>query len=1321
MESELTIKDHIPPIVIGYYDPFNTHPILDKQLSEKISLTNLHWRKNTNDPLRSITQLQVSLEEELPRQFDNNSDEALGSLKASIPRDRWMHIINQAITTPFVRLMFVQCKSIDEYRAQVRPLIEVWLKDNIIKSNSPLEWFIILYSNSANEVKLQTRILEKIRTDFNYGMTNQKPSNSVGASTKLTLLSSDRIIQVKETYDSVQEDNETWNKLNSKLKAAVLGAFQPRMEIIDSLIKDGNFNNDSQQKFTGDNFNILFALKEAIAHLHLKLRLFEDALAEYDILSKSIQAQQEELFEETTWTPQSVHPFPEFIEATSIWNISSTSSSSSSSRTTDQLPGLFQLKTYLFAKQFMILEGLSTSATSLSLQSIHISELLRRLPLFIAELSSLFHGVQDDDDDGKESQEGGDNLAKLEWTYMLIDFIIDTDSCRRIIATQPTTVDENDPKAAPVNEIFEKFGELAMLQRTLFVDMGKHQNFQARIPNSIVIINNDNNNNSQTASNTTGESVSSCYEIKYQPLIECLQTVETFESQYVKLTEEAIKYFNASHRPRSVDTLSIDIALLDFQNKRYEKAVTVLSSCPSFYCSQGWDFIGFSLMGALIECLENIEDDSSFFNNGGSESLNKQSTLAKYYLDYISLVSSNPQFEDTSGVAVDVILEKLNKLKGIKDVVYPMNSLFQITPDKELVASTNDIFDLNLKWENRIPGDIKSPFQLQDVSLYLRKEEDEDETMVFSKEMVLIDSKTISMTLQSSTVFIDQEFTIEKLTAKLNDVWLVYEFTDKNANITFPPLSPATVTSFSIGHSTAISLAQKSISLFIKTSHHSKIQNINVHFSEKSNKNIRFTNGITVTPTNISLDQESIENPNQATNKEIRIIEIPSNTLAEVRIPYEVVNSTKASILSLNATIQYTINDTVKTHSVHRELDTALPIAVSVQDIFKSNGLYAKFTIGSVDFSNPVTLIDVDLEANEKFKVIRPMKSNEIVALKDQLCLYFFKIVKKSDSVKLFSEEFLKLDVKFRNLRDEMVFHLENELMKHLEVEGLQRYIKFFKLQDTIKFDPEKYATSKIISVVNNPQFSSTLSSVTDDKNRAQLMRILKEVINKPFPIPPNFNTQQFDRHLSINVQIPVIDVIHEVNLNIDSSFCSSSSSVQPKHYTIGEDIQADLEIVSHINKIHPVPLSKEETEKKSRRKVLFQDEIEQDLDDSKDISKIYQVEIFSNNNSNQDSSWIINGLNKFTIEIKPTLATTTEDEEEQGEEQESYTVKHDLIPLSLTPLKTGKLSLPKIKITRVQIKSKEGGRHNNGIKDSFQVDYKDENGSIFILSGNNY
>ena len=85
-----------------------------------------------------------------------------------------------------------------------------------------------------------------------------------------------------------------------------------------------------------------------------------------------------------------------------------------------------------------------------------------------------------------------------------------------------------------------------------------------------------------------------------------LASKEEFYAAYRKLTVAASSEFELADRIRTVNRLSAQLALLDYQLGDFKSAASQLESIPSLYSRQGWDLISTSLLSIYVKCLEQL-------------------------------------------------------------------------------------------------------------------------------------------------------------------------------------------------------------------------------------------------------------------------------------------------------------------------------------------------------------------------------------------------------------------------------------------------------------------------------------------------------------------------------------------------------------------------------------------------------------------------------------------------------------------------------------------------------------------------------------------
>lgn len=1183
----------LQPVSCGYYDPFDVFPKLQEGLTKRVQLTNLHWRKTSKDGLRSIPQLPLKFVEEKPKIFDNSSFPVNLSI-AGIPEDQVLEKAVQFLEVPYIRLMLIECDSSDTYKSQVRPLIKEWHKGTIEKSNGPVDWYLIFYipDSESSDSKSRTKVFEKLKLDFNVDDSD-----------------TDRCIKLKATYTNPLEENESWNLLVNKLKNGVLYSLTERLSILRNELM--LLENDRSKLIS--NLSLYFALKEGYAKQFLSVHLFEDALGEYDHLAGIIKE---------------FHEGSEYFRANSL-DVSRAKSTDliqlASSPSLFQLDqkeiSLFHLKTYVFAKQFVILDSLAAAAASLSISSIHISEFLRRLHNFVADIIREFSSTEEQ------------RLLISEWSYRVIDEVFARDICVQISNMTTDQSDEN------ISQISERFGELLLVQRSQLLKLGQTSGYNIGGILSEISLNDEEDSKEK-------------FHLSYTPLVTTLQSYETFEEKYLALTGDAIKYFSIAGRPRAVDALSIDVALLDYQNKNYEKAVEVFATCPEFYGSQGWKLISKSLLEVYADCLEHLDESCSYFQNEEENSTSKSSMLCKVYLDIISSIKTDLGRKVFRPSYVDETFQKFEKLVPDDDIEYPASNLFDIKTIPYLLDSNSDTIAIEVEF--------KSPFQrgltLKSAEVSLINEN--EEVFKFENKDLTINRGTNLVRFKAENIILG-DFKFHQFKAEIGNVALVEKFTDNKPVFIF---TYSNNTSIDIANSTNINLSTKSISLFLNIGD-SAVKSSRVRLWSTTDgfepiTGIRAVNLSKNSP--IELVDQDPDDLALSTNA------LEANSTYEIIIPYVINGALNPATLDLKAQMFYELESGERSQTVSKVLDTSFSIAVSVQDIFKNNGLYAKFSIGTADLDFPIRILSTQLSENDKYEVSTSLKAPPLIAFGEQPGSFFYKILKK-EGVRYNESDYLTLDIRYRDLKEEMKQILRANLRAVLEKENLERYISLLGLVlDNLKYDYTHYVTDNEIKIVDSVNFDKKIADAIIPELKAKLVDYLEKSTTSVKVSDIN-DYGLIDRHLYINVQVPTVQVVHTVEFAIQ----------QTTHHIVGDVIPAVLQISSFIN-----GSTDTETLPQSKKRVQFESELS--------TSNVYSLEILNN----QDS-WLINGKTKFKFEIEKT--------------QTNKLVKIPEINVSFIPLKVGKLALPKIKIINEGMDTKD--------EYLMEIDYKNENETLYIVS----
>lgn len=1145
----------IPSVKVGMYDPFEAYPLICEKLVQKVVLTNLHWRKNATDTLRSITQLPYEIIEETPKFFDNHQPSTL--LKIENNESALIDILH-LLETPYTRLMFIQCDNLDTYRSQVRPLVIAWKEGNIEKSNCPIEWNLVFVQTDQNS-KSQQKVYEKLKTDNNEADGTE------------------HCILLKTEYATPLEENESWVLLGTKLKSSILFSFSKRLEIL----RDAILVIKNKPLLT-------IALKEGVARQFFNLRLFEDALNEYNFLLHLVNKTKDVL---SIHDDDDLKGLQGLISTDVLFNSESDKISE------------FDVKSFIFSRSFLTLQTLAVVNSSLSVSSLHVSDLLDKLLSFVPNVIDMF-----------------DNSVSVnKWVYDLISEIFSLDICQKILESTERLSEESS------TQISERFGELLLLQRSKLLLLGsslKNYNINGVLTDIPIM----------TKSNI---------ELDDGELNTILGSKDTFEQKFIELTEAAIRQYGICGRPRTVDILSIDVALLDYQNGQFNKSALILSSCHDFYGSQGWKYIGSSLLETFIDCLENMDSSDEFFETP------KDLLLAE---NYITLLASLNESVNINESTLEATLEKLYKLdlnESPEDFKYDLGKLFTFEVDPFITPIGSGIYEINVN----IKTNLNLNFKLEDFEILLINYN--KQLIKFNKSEVNFNENDNNIKLQSMNISIG-DFKLEKISAKLGHILLTHEFQVKPEFTIYPSPNDLEV---NVDHSTSLSLNNKTFSIFIKSNE--DIENILIEFNQI--EGILELNGpIKLYKQGGSLLKEYEE------NSSLSYPNFEKEKLYELIVPFKP-DLLTSKILDIFTKVKFESSDgNLKSQSSIINLNTILKMEVSVQDIFKFDSLYSKFSIGTSDPNIPIRLINVELKGPESYNIQSSLKAGELIIFADQPGNYFFRLDKFED----IEINDIVLNVEYRDLNEESFkiwkYLLWNELVKL----NLENYFKLLTNSLILEIDYILYELDSKISF-SKKRFNSNILKSIPIKDRSQVSNLINKFISNEHD-KSEVEIPFINNHIKIDVPIPTVEILQQYELKLEHS----------KIYTtLGEELQALLSIKSIVNK------HEQKNEKANSKKVSFKDQ----------ISNKYDVEIVAN-----ADSWLINGQTKFSFELYKNF-------EDNNEEQ----FKDREYKLSLIPLKIGKLTLPRIKITKEDISFKLD-------EYALEIDYKNENETIYVVSEKN-
>ncbi|SCU79610.1 LAFA_0B04324g1_1 [Lachancea sp. 'fantastica'] len=228
-------------IKFSYFDPFDVFESIRKELEDRLPFKSLHW-KPVNESLRTISSLPVGLVRE--------TDEKSGS---------------DCSKQPLILFLVINCTSIDDYRAKIRPLVRQWLPpsngtgDEDSSHGMPVKRIALIHTNSSvsgSNIFKTFMFSEKFSKDFPF----------------LTA------IEIKTIYKSEKEKMDFWNGTLNRLRRYTMEVFEQRLAYLET---------QRSSIATGETGQ-LAAIQENILNLFLSFHLNDEASRELESLKHTL-------------------------------------------------------------------------------------------------------------------------------------------------------------------------------------------------------------------------------------------------------------------------------------------------------------------------------------------------------------------------------------------------------------------------------------------------------------------------------------------------------------------------------------------------------------------------------------------------------------------------------------------------------------------------------------------------------------------------------------------------------------------------------------------------------------------------------------------------------------------------------------------------------------------------------------------------------------------------------------------------------------------------------------------------------------------------
>lgn len=692
-----------------------------------------------------------------------------------------------------------------------------------------------------------------------------------------------------------------------------------------------------------------------------------------------------------------------------------------------------------------------------------------------------------------------------EWSYNICEEFIN--------ATSWANVDI-------IREVAEGRGELILIKRESLETIAKAKGWLIKGALSEIPLDTENDDDEP-------------YEVKNKNMKEYLANSETFYSYYRLLTKEALEEFQVADRVRIHNRLTAQLALLEYQLGDYETAMKYLESIPNLYNRQGWDLISTSLLAVYIECLKhfNLQEDTL---------INSLELLSRY-----TFLSPND---------IKSVISTVQTLADNVSCSANFDSFFTAEVDTTIVtASGSDTYQIKIKIENP----LKNEMNFDSASLTMRNVNDSSDVLTFEVKkgkLIVLNPGYTTLTFENrkfelakfkvtALFFTRGRLTFTKKYMDETPILLALYPTDKNLHASFkiPP---------------QVHLSDRRIGLLIESGNN-QIDSGQIIFK-----------GVTPGLKMMSLKAKS--EPIDGNEAKMSVLEgrppiisltnLNANKQLMITIPF-VVDFDVANI-RLKATIDYTTNAGNFQYVLDDTIDISLALSVNVQDFYKANRLFSKFTVSCNRENEPVRIIGTELKSSDTFEISSPSGSSKTSISYPDGPVSFVFCIKKKQMLPIANNK-VPLTIKYRLVKSEYLARLEKAVNAALENTKFDQYAFLVKGSlENLPLDLISYLQSNRILLSKESWYTLRTAkafSILGHLQREELIEHLGEHVSQ-YLVNNSISEEETDlanifkpitHELVIPVFVPQVHIVHNLELVLPDK----------GYFSVGKSIEAILRI----------------------------------------------------------------------------------------------------------------------------------------------------------------
>lgn len=735
-------------------------------------------------------------------------------------------------------------------------------------------------------------------------------------------------------------------------------------------------------------------------------------------------------------------------------------------------------------------------------------------------------------------------------------------------------------------------------------------------------------------------------------LAEAVSSEVKCRDSYERLTRSSITHSLASEGLNTVRRLLADLAVLKYQSELYATASHLLSIAVPVFDRAQWTSISIRLLATQADCLRQLGQQDEYVKLLLEMMKYRISTVRAQSQTQGSILSGSLRRDDIeTQLKLDSLsMEILDQANSTgQNVEVHMEDYFTDIAVDPCIRQLEDQdgFQIRLRFKSALFG----IFEFRSVRLHLR-----GTASTANHELTLLEDRPTvvkqglnTIVFKSHTTASD-EFIVDRLSCEVGKIHFVYDGFERSRfnrmksgkeqssdalrqplRILSYPKPGAFRTTLEVHRDTAIDkIRSLDLTCF---SGYNAVQGLQVRLRAA-------TGGLRIRTGEARLSDASTPLSKKGEPGVIELPELEAESSVKVIVPYDLEGSLPEITVCLEVTYQTEkgVFELITAVTVR----VALPLDVSVHDLFKESALFSKFNIRTAD-NVPMQVLDAELQGSDAFKVEGPpCRITPVFLFAKQPIPILYKVhpllgpngqtIARAAASK---ERPLSLRIKYRQMDEVITEMVRDNMLQYLATSDIKDYSILIeetllkKLPDVLSI--EDLAQAAMLQEVSMPTFAAMkwnsilrlLPEAVAEQVRASLENWHQQ--NTEIALDPVLIAkfeEKLTHTLTITVPLPRVHVLHTASLRFSNanSFLSTGQ-LQTATLTLKNTQRWDSP-----NTLTTNPSS----------------------------SRSYVVEIDA-----PPDQWLIGGMRRFHITPAPEETST--------------------FPVMLIPLKPGRLPLPTV------------------------------------------